>query len=57
MWTGREGMWYAVWGFAHTGSECGILGEYATREEAEAEVVRFLAANDNPACGAWVRET
>jgi len=45
----------AVWGFGSTGSEVGILDEYATREEAQDRVRRFLASETNPAVGAWVR--
>lgn len=50
-----EEKWYAVWGFASTGSEVGILEEFPTREAALACARDFERRNDNPACGCWVR--
>lgn len=43
----------AVWGGAD-GNAAGVLSEHDTREEAEAAAAAWNAANDNPACGAWV---
>jgi hypothetical protein len=50
-----EVRWVAVWGFASTSREVGILGCFPSREEAEAEVDRYLASESNTAVGAWVR--
>jgi hypothetical protein len=45
----------AVWGNGRLATEAGILGVYATREEAQARVDEFLDLHaDNPAVGAWV---
>ncbi len=51
-----DGQFLAVWGFAATGSEVGILGEFASREEAREAVRSFERTNDNQAAGAWVRQ-
>jgi hypothetical protein len=47
----------AVWGDGRTAVEAGVLGTYASREEARARVAEFLRDHaDNPAVGAWVVE-
>lgn len=45
----------AVWGNGNLGTEAGIL-LVGTKDECRQAVAGFLADNNNPAVGAWVRE-
>lgn len=47
--------WLAVWGFASTSSEVGILAVCQSEKEARDVATDFLGHQDNPAVGAWVR--
>lgn len=51
-----EPKWALEWGFASTGSKVGVIGEYATADEARAAREKWDAENDNPAAACWVVE-
>jgi len=44
-----------VWGFARTGSQVGVLGEFATEAEATEAAERWDAENDNAAAACWIK--
>ena len=47
----------AVWGNGRTGVEAGILSSHETHQEAVNAAALWLLQQDNPAVGAWVRDT
>ncbi len=48
-------MFAAVWGDSYTGAECGVIGIFGSRGEAESACAAWRRRNRNEGLAAWAR--